>query len=411
MDAPQLLQIGTTEYRRLSVAMVMAGFSTFSLLYSVQPLLPEFANAFQLSPQNASLAVSLATGPMAVGILVASWVSDRFGRRTVLKYSLVFAALSGSLAALAPTWEILLVFRCIAGLALAGVPAVAMTYVAEEVTPSAISPALGLYIAGSAIGGMIGRLGASMAAEWLDWRWALAVMGLFSTTAAMIFCITAPHSRGFAPISRPLSGFIRVYGKVLADKVLLALYAFGFLTMGVFATVYNYAPFRLGASPYELSHSEIGMIFLLYIVGSVSSALFGKLAGRIGVRSTLVWPVLMLLVGLLLTAAAPLWLVILSIGVVTAGFFGAHTVASSWVTRRAFGNRGHASALYLFAYYAGSSVLGSVGGVIWDRSGWAGLVIATMTVGVAVLVLVVAISRSKPLEDPLKPRMGQELPG
>ncbi len=411
MNGPLLIQIGTAEYRRLSIAMVMAGFSTFSLLYSVQPLLPEFANAFHLSAQSASLAVSLATGPMAVGILFASWIADRFGRRPVLMYSLILAALSGSLAALAPTWETLLVFRCIAGLALAGVPAVAMTYVAEEVTPAAIGPALGLYIAGSAIGGMIGRLGVSMAAEWLDWRWALAAMGLFSTSAAAIFCLTVPQSKGFAPTRRSLSAFIGAYRAVLADTVLVALYACGFLTMGIFVTVYNYAPFRLGAPPYQLSHSEIGAIFLLYIVGSVSSALFGKLAGRIGVRSALGWPVVMLLVGLLLTAAEPLWLIITAIGVVTAGFFGAHTVASSWVTRRAFGNRGHASALYLFAYYTGSSLLGSVGGVVWDRFGWPGLVIVTMALGGLVLALALAIARSKPLQDPRQPKFGQELPG
>ncbi|CUX58078.1 Inner membrane transport protein ynfM (fragment) [Agrobacterium genomosp. 13 str. CFBP 6927] len=286
-----------------------------------------------------------------------------------------------------------------------------MTYVAEEVTPAAISPALGLYIAGSAIGGMIGRLGVSIAAEWLDWRWALAVVGLFSITAAVIFCLTAPQPRGFAPTNRSLSGFIGVYRIVLTDKVLVALYACGFLGMGVFVTVYNYGPFRLRAAPYELSHSQIGAIFLLYIVGSVSSATFGKLAGRIGVRLTLGWPVAMLLVGLLLTATTPLWLIITGIGVVTAGFFGAHTVASSWVTRRAFGYRGHASAVYLFAYYAGSSVLGSFGGVVWDRSGWPGLVIATMCVGGLVLVLALAIARSKPLQDPRQPKLGQELPG
>ena len=58
---------GTPAYRRLTLAMLFAGFSTFSLLYSVQPLLPEFARDFDLSAEAASLAVSLGTGPLAVG--------------------------------------------------------------------------------------------------------------------------------------------------------------------------------------------------------------------------------------------------------------------------------------------------------------------------------------------------------
>ena len=63
---------------------------------------------------------------------------------------------------------------------------------------------------------------------------------------------------------------------------------------------------------------------------------------------------------------------------VTVGFFAAHSVASSWVGRRASllpgGAPGQASSLYLFAYYAGSSVGGAVGGVAFDLAGWTGLI-------------------------------------
>ena len=52
----------------------------------------------------------------------------------------------------------------------------------------------------------------------------------------------------------------------------------------------------------------------------------------------------------------------------TIGFFGAHSVASSWVGRRATRDRAHATALYLFAYYLGSSVLGSLGGVVYGAA-------------------------------------------
>ena len=58
--------------------MLFAGFSTFSLLYSAQPLLPLFAHDFRLSAESASLAVGLATGPLAIGILVAGALSDRW---------------------------------------------------------------------------------------------------------------------------------------------------------------------------------------------------------------------------------------------------------------------------------------------------------------------------------------------
>src|SRR5438067_4141849 len=71
---------GTPAYRRLALAMVIAGFATFALLYSVQSLLPVFSREFQVSAGEASLVVSLATGAMAITLLVASVISDRIGR-------------------------------------------------------------------------------------------------------------------------------------------------------------------------------------------------------------------------------------------------------------------------------------------------------------------------------------------
>jgi YNFM family putative membrane transporter len=77
--------------------------------------------------------------------------------------------------------------------------------------------------------------------------------------------------------------------------------------------------------------------------------------------------------GVLLTLAPPLWLVVSGLIVMTFGFFGAHSVASSWVGLRARQSRAHASSLYLFAYYTGASVAGWAGGIFWNHWHWAGV--------------------------------------
>jgi YNFM family putative membrane transporter len=156
---------GTPAYRQLSTAMLIAGLASFALLYSVQPLLPAFAGEYDLTAETASLAVSLATGPMALALVPAGVLSDRIGRRGLMIGSLVTAALLTALSAVAPGWTSLLAMRLLTGIALAGIPAVAMTYVAEEVDAGSIGSAMGLYIAGSAIGGMSGRLGAAVSSR------------------------------------------------------------------------------------------------------------------------------------------------------------------------------------------------------------------------------------------------------
>lgn len=379
---------GSAAYRRLTLAMLFAGFSTFSLLYATQPLLPLFAAQYRLSAEAASLAVSAATGPLAVGILVAGAVSDRMGRRPLMVVAMLAAAGLTLLAAIAPGWWALLALRVLTGCALAGVPAVAMAYVAEEVDAASVGAAMGLYIAGSALGGMGGRLLASVISDVASWRWALAGVGATGLAMGEAFRRLAPASARFTATPARAGG-------PFGDPALSLLFAEAFLLMGVFVTVYNYAGFRLIAAPYRLSQAAVGAVFLLYVLGSASSAWFGALAGRVGRGRVFALPILLLLAGVALTAASPLPLVIAGIGVVTIGFFGAHSIASAWVGARASGARGQAAAWYLFFYYAGSSVLGSAGGVAWSRAGWPGvtafcLVLGALALGGAVLLARVA---------------------
>jgi YNFM family putative membrane transporter len=409
-DAP--IALGTPAYRRLTLAMLFAGFSTFSLLYSVQPLLPLFAAQFGLTAEGASLAVSLATGPLAIGILFAGFVSDRVGRRSLMIVAMFAAGALTLAAAVVPGWSGLLVLRFLTGVALAGVPAVAMAYVAEEVDSGSVGAAMGLYIAGSALGGMAGRLVVSIVADLEGWRWALAAVGVAGLAMAEAFRRLAPLSRNFTPsVGRP-GALLRSAGALFTDRAMPLLYLEAFLLMGVFVTIYNYAGFRLMSPPYGLSQAAVGAVFLLYVLGSVSSAKFGALAGQLGRRKVFWIPVVLLIAGVALTAMTPLVLVISGIAVVTIGFFGAHSIASAWVGRRAQvagggGSRGQAAAFYLFFYYMGSSVLGSAGGFAWTHAGWPGVTAFCLLLGVAALVIGLVLRTVPPLmvEPPVPQRM------
>lgn len=397
------ISVGTPAYRKLAIALTITGFATFSLLYSVQSLLPVFARDFQVSAGEASLVVSAATGAMAIALLVASIVSDRIGRRQMMTGSLFAAAVLTLASSVLPGWHTLLVTRFLTGIALSGIPAVAMAYVAEEVSASSIGAAMGLYIGGSAIGGMVGRLLASVLADWFDWRIALAIIGVCSLIGALVFWRVAPESRGFVSRTHDWSSIYATLKDLKNDAALPWLYTEAFLLMGSFVTVYNYVSFRLLAPPYELSQTVVGLIFLFYIVGSFSSSWFGRLAGRLGRRRVFWIPIVVLLVGVILTAASPLTLIVLGIGVVTLGYFGAHSIASSWVSRRGRAARAQAAAFYLFFLYVGSSVLGSMGGIAWSRARWPGVAGFLTVLLVIALLIALRLVAVKPLPENLPP--------
>ena len=368
---PLWTERGTREYRRIVIALFLSGYATFSLLYCVQPLLPLFSRHFHLDAAQSALSLSLATGLLAPSILLAGAISESIGRKSLMVGSLCLAALLNLVAAAAPNWTVLLVVRALEGLALGGAPALAMTYLAEEIHPSGLGLAMGLYVGGTAIGGMAGRLVTGFAAQAFGWRGALAAIGLLGAASAVSFVLLLPASRNFS--RRP--GFnprfhLEAWTRHLRVPGLRAIFAIGGLLMGSFVTLYNAAGYRLLAPPYNLNQAEIGTIFIIYLFGTAASTLAGSLVDRVGRKPVLATALCISLLGVMLTLLTPLAMVIAGLVLFTIGFFAGHAVASGSVGRLAQGAKAHAASLYLLSYYLGSSLLSLIGGLLWEQGGW-----------------------------------------
>jgi YNFM family putative membrane transporter len=374
--------------------LFLGGFATFSLLYSVQPLLPVFAADFHVTPAASSLAISLTTALLAVSIIGAASLAERVGKRRLMTLSLAAASLLMLATAAAPSWTVLLTCRAAAGVALGGVPAVAMAYLAEEIEPAGLGFSMGLYIAGNAFGGMIGRLATGALTEAFGWRWALTAVGITGLLALSGFSALLPASRHQASAEtgdrRPN---LAAWAAHLKNPALRRLFAIGFLAMGSFVTIYNYAGFHLMAPPFALSQTALGLVFATYLFGIAASALSGSLADRFGRAAVLPICIVIEGAGIGLTLAPSLVPIIAGIALLTVGFFATHTVASAWVGRLATVDKGHAASLYLLSYYLGSSLAGSIGGWFWAEGGWGGVVLFTLAMQVGSLAAALSLRR------------------
>jgi len=394
--APAHIAPGSAAFLRTNLALFAAGFATFALLYSVQPLLPVFTSFFHVSPATSSLSLSATTATLAVFMLLASALSESFGRKPVMAASLLASALLQLLSAAVPSWWELVGVRALMGVSLSGLPAVAMAYVSEEIEPRAIGLTMGLYIGGSGFGGMSGRLLAGILADHFGWRPAAAIIGAIGIVCGLVFAASLPPSRHFRPRVLALGPLLGAYRAHLSDSGLPWLFAEGFLLMGGFVTIYNYIGYRLLAPPFSLSQAEVGLIFVVYLVGIFASAWMGHLAARVGRKRIFRASLMIDLSGIVLTLSQNLGFVILGIAVLTFGFFAAHSIASSWIGVRARHARAQASALYLLLYYLGSSVVGSAGGFFWAAWGWQGVVGLTGTLLVLSLFAAQRLARSNP---------------
>ncbi|MFD8327677.1 MFS transporter [Streptomyces lydicus] len=369
------LRPGGPGYRRMSFALFAAGVATFALLYSTQALLPAISTDLRVSPDQASWTVSAATFGLALGVIPLSAVSERFGRRALMTASLSVAALIALVVPFAPSLGVLIALRAVQGVALAGLPASAMAFLAEEVRAKALVAAIGLFVAGNSIGGMSGRIVTGWVAQAWGWRAALGAVGVLAVVCAVTFRLLVPRARHFAPRAVGPRALARTLGGHLADPLLRRLYGIGALFMTVFGAVYTVIGYRLVAEPFNLPQGIVGSIFVIYLVGTVSSAAAGTLVARVGRRGALYLAVGTTSTGLLLSLADSVGAVLAGLVLITAGFFAGHAVASSSVSRTARTARAQASALYQCAYYVGSSLGGALGAAAFHAVGWEGTVL------------------------------------
>lgn len=364
------LQRGTSAYRRATLALFCAGFATFAMLYCVQPLLPLLADYFSVSAASSSLALSLTTLSLALCLLVSGALAESWGRKRVMGLALGLACLLGLACVTAESWTLLLLFRALLGLALSGLPALAMAYVGEEFAPESLPAAMGLYIGGTALGGLLGRLLSGLLSDIGGWQLALGGIAGLGLLALGLFVWLLPASRHFTAQPLSLRVLLANFAEHLSNPVLRNLFLQAFLLMGGFVALFNYIGFRLAGAPFGLSSTVIGLLFVVYLAGIFSAGWAGRLVPRLGARVVLQGGVGLMLVGVALCATPWLVAIIVGLALFTLGFFAAHAVASGQVGAHAKGAKAQASALYLCAYYLGSSVVGYAAGYVWEHSGW-----------------------------------------
>lgn len=392
LGADRLHRPGTAAYRRLNVAMVLAGLAAFGLLYAPQPVLPQLAAEYDVRPALASLAVSASTGALAVTVVPVVLLARRFGRARVMLCGLVLSVVLTVVAALAPGFALLVVLRVLTGVALAAVVGVAMGHVGAEVHPSGLASAMGLYVAGNSLGGVSGRLVTSGVSDLAGWRWGVLALAATAAVVTLLFWRALPATVAEeATVARGPGGAV-VPRWPRVEVWLVAVLPF--TLMGGFVAVYNYLGFRLSAPPFALAPGVLGLVFLAYLAGTASSAVAGRAAGRWGRPGVLAGSVVVMLAGLGLTLPDRLPLVVVGLLVLTAGFFAAHATASGWAPAVAApGRASQASAVYVAAYYAGSSVFGLVLGEAWTRHGWPGVSLGVAALAGTALVAGLALSR------------------
>lgn len=403
---------GDPRARRIEIGLLMAGLATFTLLYATQAILPYFTRDYGISPSEAALSVSVATAGLGVGLVVAVPVSERIGRVRLIRWSLLLASVLALVVALLPSWPLFLAARFLMGFVLAGLPATAAVYLKEEIHRSYVTAATGIYIFGTTLGGLAGRVVSALTIE-VAHQWGYSGTGVLSVShlALLVTAVLAvgcaigcwlllPESRGFVPHFDTPVELLRKFGRAFTDPVLVGLYVIGGLGMGTFVGAFNSLAFRLEQAPYLLSVGAMGLIYFVYPVAGVGSVVAGRLGSRYSLRAVMPYGPLVAIVGILLMSLTHLAWVVLGIAILSVGFFIAHSLASAWVAQRASASVGvpaQAMSMYMLVYYAGSSINGNLAPLAWELRGWGGVTLLSLVFMAIAFVIAVALARTRPV--------------
>lgn len=370
---------------RRRIAVFLAGASAFLDMYCTHALLPELSRHFNAGPAEVGLTVTMATLATALVAPLIGGLADMMGRKRVIVAGALILVLPTLGIAMVESLSAILVLRFFQGLCLPAIFTVTVAYVGEEWPPAEMPEVVSVYTAGTALGGVSGRLITALAAEAMGWREAFFLLAAVNLVAALAIWALLPPAKAFRA-SGSLADTLRAAGGHLRNPRLIATFGVGFSILFSLVAVFTYATFYMAAPPYNLSTAGQGFVFLVYLIGMISAPIAGKMIRRIGAVRGLIVSVVCSCLGLVVAQAPNLWVIIFGLMMFSAGIFMTQTASISTINTSAKGSRSAAMGLYVTVYYLGGSLGPLAPAPAWHTVGWIGpvaMVMVVMLVGLA----------------------------
>jgi YNFM family putative membrane transporter len=369
-----MIKAQTKAYWKTTIALMLGSVVVFANVYVTQSILPVLTSEFHISPLMASMSVSLLILTLGISLFFYGPFSDSYGRRGIMFACMLLGSTLTILMSFVPNYEMLLLFRVFQGVLLAGIPSIAIAYIGEEYHKKSIPLAIGLFISGNTIGGMGGRVLSGFLTDLYNWRMSFLIIGILSVICFIVFALLLKPSDHFVPKRLDWKLALRDYKGHTVNRTLLFAFLIGGLHFMIFIGSFNYLTYLLSDEPYLLSTSLIGMLFLTYLAGTISSPLGGKMTAFLSLSTCIGLGIIVMFTGLVITLFQHLFLIIIGIILMCFGFFLAHSIASSWVSKYSTYAKASASGLYLISYYVGGSLGPLYLDPFWSEWGWFGIV-------------------------------------
>lgn len=300
------------------LALALGAFAIGTTEFVIVGLLPEVATSFDVSISSAGLLISGYAIGVAIGAPLLTAAVTRISRKTVLLWLMVLFIAGNVLAALAPSYGVLMGARIVAAFSHGAFFGIGAVVAADLVAPQKRASAIALMFTGLTAANVLGvPLGTFLGQE-LGWRstfWAVSALGAIGL-AGIVALVPRQPADPASNLRRELAVFRR-------PQVWMALgmTALGF--GGVFASFTYISPMMTELAGF--SPSTVSWLLVLFGVGLVGGNILG---GRLADRALM----------------PSIYGILVALALVLATFaFTAHSQAASIVTIVLFGAAGFAT--------------------------------------------------------------------
>ncbi|MGH6728341.1 MAG: MFS transporter [Pseudolabrys sp.] len=351
------------------LAVGLTGYCAFINLYSPQAILPLLSHEFHASAAEVSSIITVSTLAVAITAPFTGAVADVLGRKRVIVAAMFFLVVPTLMVGMAENLSAIIFWRAIQGLILPPIFAVTIAYIGDEWPAQEATTAAGIYSSGSSLGGFSGRLVTGLLADLIGWRAGFDALAFIAFAGAIAVAFLLPPERKFVR-SEGLLASSRQMLAHFRNRQLVATYAVGFGVLFNFICTFTYISFHLAAPPYNLSASWLGAIFVVYLTGSVLTPWVGWAVTRFGRRRFTARVIALWIIGIGLTLAPPLPLIILGLAISAGCGLICQAISTGYVTITAKVGRSSAVGLYVTSFYTGGSFGAVLGGIAWTLGGW-----------------------------------------
>ncbi|HEX7386750.1 MAG TPA: MFS transporter [Castellaniella sp.] len=367
----------------LALTVALVGVFAFIQVYSVQSILPELQLDLRASVVEIGNSVGMTILAVALISPFVGMLSDAVGRKWMVVGSAFALAIPTALLTQVQTVHGLLLLRFLQGLAVPGVSVVIIAYIGEEFRGGSMIRIMAIYVAGSVLGGFMGRFLMGHLTELMTWRHAFGVMAVLNVLGAAVVWRGLPASRHFVA-KKSFGGSLRTLGQLVHNPSLQAACALGFTVLFALVGLFTFVNLHLAAAPYDFSSGALANIFVVYLLGVVITPMAGRVILWLGVRLTVLLAVGTSAFGVLLTLVHPAWGIVVALAIASSGVFITQSAIMSFIAYRITSGRSLASGLYYSAYYCGGFSGAWLGGVAYTYGGWAAtvaLLVASQALG------------------------------